>query len=182
LQLGSGVRELHASAALPSAPRQFGFDGRRIDDGACRLQISAAELLADHREVAVKAKLLLVLTLANLILLAFSLSQTRVAAAAGAQAPVLRGRALEIVDDQGRVRSTLTVIPADPRAGYPETVLLRLIDSKGRPSVKIATTEDGSALGLGGESDPTGISMMARGTGTSIKLTNKDGHEQIYKP
>jgi hypothetical protein len=138
--------------------------------------------LDDHREVAVKAKLLVVLTLANMASLAFSLLQTRIAAAADAQAPVLRGRALEIVDDQGRVRSTLTVIPADPRTGYPETVLLRLIDSKGRPSVKIATTEDGSALGLGGGSDPTGISMMARGTTTSIKLTNKDGREQTYKP
>ena len=129
-----------------------------------------------------RAKLLLVLTLANMVLLIYSLAQTRVAAASNAQAPVLRGRALEIVDDQGRVRSTLTVIPADPRTGYPETVLLRLIDSRGRPSVKIAATEDGSALGLGGESDPTGIAMMARGTTTSIKLSNKDGHEQTYKP
>src|SRR6185437_11665280 len=139
--------------------------------------------LTDHPEVAVKAKVLLVLTLANMILLAFSLSQTRVAAAAaGAQAPLLRGRALEIVDDQGRVRSTLTVIPADPTTGYPETVLFRLIDSKGRPSVKIAATEDWSALGLGGELDPTGISLTARGTTTSVKLTNKDGHERTYKP
>ncbi len=129
-----------------------------------------------------RAKILLVLTLANMALLVFSLAQTRVAAAVSAQAPVLRGRALEIVDDQGRVRSTLTVIPADPRTGYPETVLLRLIDSKGRPSVKIATTEDGSAFGLGGQADPTGIQMLARGTTTSIKLTNQDGHEQIYKP
>ena len=116
------------------------------------------------------------------MLLAFSLSQTRVASAADAQAPVLRGRALEIVDDQGRIRSTLTVIPADPKTGYPETVLLRLIDSKGRPSVKIAATEDGSAMGLGGESDPTGISLIARGTTTSMKVTNKDGHEQTFKP
>lgn len=129
-----------------------------------------------------RPKLLLVLTLANMVLLMYSLAQTRVAAASNAQAPVLRGRALEIVDDQGRVRSTLTVIPADPRTGYPETVLLRLIDSRGRPSVKIAATEDGSALGLGGESDPTGIAMMARGTTTSVKLSNKDGREQIYKP
>jgi hypothetical protein len=129
-----------------------------------------------------RAKVLLVLTLANMFLLMYSLAQTRVAAASNAQAPVLRGRALEIVDDQGRVRSTLTVLPADPRTGYPETVLLRLIDSKGRPAVKIAATEDGCALGLGGESDPTGISMLARGTTTSIKLSNKDGREQTYKP
>lgn len=129
-----------------------------------------------------KAKLLFVLTLANMVLLLVSVSQTRVATAANAQAPVLRGRALEIVDEQGRVRSTLTVIPADPRTGYPETVLLRLIDSKGRPGVKIATTEDGAALALGGESDPAGISLMARGATTSVKLTNKDGREQTYKP
>lgn len=129
-----------------------------------------------------RAKLLLALTLANTALLVFSLAQTRIAAAANAQAPVLRGRALEIVDDQGRVRSTLTVIPADARTGYPETVLLRLIDSKGRPSVKIAATEDGSAMGLGGESDPTGIQMLARGSATSVKLTNKNGQVQIYKP
>ena len=77
-----------------------------------------------------RGKLLLALTLANVCLLAFSLAQIRVAAAANAQAPILRGRALEIVDDQGRVRSTLTVIPADAKTGYPETVLLRLIDSE----------------------------------------------------
>ena len=129
-----------------------------------------------------KTKVFLLLTLANMALLVCSLAQTHVATAANAQAPVLRGRALEIVDEQGRVRSTLTVIPADPGTGYPETVLLRLIDSKGRPSVKIASTEDGAALGLGGESDPTGISMLARGTTTSIKLTNKDGHERTYNP
>ena len=43
----------------------------------------------------------------------------------------------------------------DGTKGYPETVLLRLIDSEGAPNVKIAATEDGSALSFGGESDPT---------------------------
>ena len=74
------------------------------------------------------------------------------------------------------------MIPADARTGYPETVLLRLVDSKGRPGVKLAAADDGSALGLGGESDPTGISMLARGTTTSITLTNKNGRERTYKP
>ena len=60
--------------------------------------------------------------------------------------------------DRARVRATITVLPADPHVkmpdvttGYPETVLLRLINSTGRPNVKIEATELGSSVGLGGE-------------------------------
>ena len=70
----------------------------------------------------------------------------------------------------------------DGTTGYPETVLLRLIDSKGAPNVKIAATEDGSAVSLGGESNPTHVQVLARGTSTSLKLVNKDGREQLIKP
>ena len=104
-------------------------------------------------------------------------------------APVLRGRALEIVDDKGRVRAMIKVFPEEPNVkmpdgttGYPETVLLRLIDSKGGPNVKIAATEDGSAMSLGGESNPTHIQVLARGSSTSLKLVNKDGQERVIKP
>jgi len=104
-------------------------------------------------------------------------------------APVLRGRALEIVDDKGRVRAMIKVFPEDPNVkmpdgtrGYPETVLLRLIDSKGGPNVKIAATEDGSAMSLGGESNPTHIQVLARDNSTSLKLVNKDGQERVIKP
>jgi hypothetical protein len=50
-------------------------------------------------------RLLIVLTLVNLALLIFTLAQMRPAAAQSAT-PVLRGRALEIVDDHGRVRAS----------------------------------------------------------------------------
>jgi hypothetical protein len=83
-------------------------------------------------------------------------------------APVLRGRALEIVDDHRCVRASISVLPADPNVkmpdgatGYPETVLFRMINSKGRPNVKIEATEDGSGVGLGGNLDPTYILMQA---------------------
>jgi len=102
---------------------------------------------------------------------------------------VLRARALEIVDEAGRVRAMIKVFPADPSVkmpdgttGYPETVLLRLIDSKGAPNVKIAATEDGSAMSLGGESNPTHVQILARGTNTLFKMVNKDGREQVIKP
>jgi len=103
--------------------------------------------------------------------------------------PVLRVRGLELVDDQGRVRATLKVFPADPEVkmpdgttGYPETVLFRLIDSKGAPNVKISATEDGSAMSLGGASNPTHIQVLARGTNTSLTLVNQDGRKLVIKP
>ena len=128
------------------------------------------------------------LTVLNLVLLMFTLFRASPAAIPGV-APVLRGRALEIVDDRGRVRAMIRVFPADPKVkipdgstGYPETVLLRLIDSEGAPNVKIAATEDGSALSFGGESNPTNVQILARGTHTALKLVNKDGRQQVIQP
>jgi hypothetical protein len=133
-------------------------------------------------------RLLVTLTVLNMLLLAFLLAQSN-AVVARDVAPVLRGRALEIVDDNGRLRASITIMPADPSfkmpdgtTGYPETVLLRLITSKGRPNVKIAATELGSGQLLGGESDPAYVQILAEGTRTSLKLSNKDGQEQVFRP
>ena len=133
-------------------------------------------------------RLLLALTVVNIALLVFSLARTDEANAQGA-AQVLRGRGLEIVDDRGRVRASITVFPADPSVkmpdgttGYPETVLLRLISAAGRPNVKIAASERGAAVSFGGESDPTNVQILAAGESTSLKLTNKNGQEQLIKP
>jgi hypothetical protein len=136
-------------------------------------------------------RFLLALTALNLLLLVFSLGQTRAVVAEGAErvAPVLRGRALEIVDDKGRVRASISVLPADPTfkmpdgtTGYPETVLLRLITSKGRPNVKIAATERGAGQVLGGEANPTYVQILAEGPSTLMKLKNGDGREQLIRP
>lgn len=128
------------------------------------------------------------LTLLNLCILTCALY--RASAVTSAEiAPVLRAHALEIVDEAGRVRAMIRVFPADDSVkmpdgttGYPETVLLRLIDSKGTPNVKIAATEDGSAVSLGGASNPTNVQVLARGTSTSLKLVNNDGRVQLIKP
>ena len=133
-------------------------------------------------------RLLIALTVVNVASFVISLARPGAAGAEGV-APVLRGRALEIVDDRGRVRASITVFPADPSVkmpdgttGYPETVLLRLINSKGAPNVKLATTEDGAGLVLGGESNPTHVQVLARGATTSLKLTNKDGQVKLIAP
>ena len=129
-------------------------------------------------------KLLVALTIVNLGFLMFALAQIQRAAAAQDVAPVLRGRAFEIVDEQGRVRASIKLHPAGTANGqpYPETVILRLIDPKGRPAVKLGGSEQGAGLGLAGASDSTHITLKAEGPGTSLKMTNKDGRQQLIKP
>ena len=129
-----------------------------------------------------------VLTVLNLFILTHALLRANPPTTSEV-APVLRGRALEIVDDRGRVRAMIRVFPPSPQVkmpdgttGYPETVLLRLIDSEGAPNVKIAATEDGSAIAFGGESNPTHVQILARGGSTSLKLVNKDGRQQLIQP
>ena len=124
---------------------------------------------------------LIALTVVNFILLVFSLAQSRAVVAQG-NAPVLRGRALEIVDDQGRIRASIKVLPADHDKTFSETVILRLIDPNGRPSVKLGGSVQGSGLSLVGDSDGTYVVLKAEGTDSSLKMINKDGKEQLIKP
>jgi hypothetical protein len=125
-----------------------------------------------------------VLTILNFVLLLVVLLQSR-PTSAQSTLPVLRGKGLEIVDDQGRVRASITVLPAQSVANkesFPDTVILRLIDPKGKPVVKLAASGQGSVLGLLGDSEPTYARIEANGPNTFVKLTNKDGREQVVKP
>ena len=131
-------------------------------------------------------RLLVLLTLVNLGVLAFTLAAMRPVVAQGVT-PVLRGRSLEIVDDQGRVRASLSVLPAGTSAHgdrYPETVLLRLITERGRPSVKISTSEEAAGVSLAGPSNTkdTYVILEAKGTASSFKMRNENGREKIVKP
>jgi hypothetical protein len=131
-------------------------------------------------------RILVVLTLVNLAVLAMTLNASR-SAVAGRVTPVLRGRSLEIVDDQGRVRASLGVLPAgtSPRGDrYPETVLLRLITERGRPSVKISSSEEASGVSLAGPSgtNDTYVILEARDSSSSMKMRKEDGREQVVKP
>jgi hypothetical protein len=128
-------------------------------------------------------RLLVALTLVNVGLLVFMLMRAGAPDAHGAVS-VLRGRALEIVDDQGRVRASILIHPGGTANGkaYADTVVLRLIDPNGRPSVKLAGSERDAGLSLVGESDSTHVILKAEGPSTSLKLSNKDGQQQLVKP
>ena len=130
---------------------------------------------------------LIALTIANLALLLFTLMQQVRPAFAQAAAPMLRGSGLEIVDAQGQVRASIKVLPAGKSQdgeAYPETVLLRLITERGRPSVKVSATEEASALTLAGPTSTrdTYVILQSKGTVSSLKLRSEDGHEQVLKP
>lgn len=126
------------------------------------------------------------LSVVNLILLAFLLVSHTAPVLAYQRVPVLRGSALEIVDDRGRVRASIKVQPAETfeptGRKYPETVVLRLIDPRGRPEVKIAASEEGGGLSLVGGSDETRLLLKAEGAGSSLRLTNKAGGDRLIEP
>jgi hypothetical protein len=132
-------------------------------------------------------RLFVALTVINLGLLVYQVVRPRFVFAEE-NAPVLRGRALEIVDERGKVRAQLRVFPPDPKHTlpngdpYPETVLLRLIDPNGRPSVKLATDVRGGGLYLGGSEDPTMARLGAEGAEAHLELVNKDRREKVLRP
>ena len=123
----------------------------------------------------------------NLAVLSLGLGQQLRPALAQSELPVLRGRALEIVDGQGRVRASITVVPPSRSTSgeeQAETVLLRLITERGRPTIKIGSSEPTSGLSFAG---PTGtkdsyLILQTKGTTSSLKLRNEDGREQVLAP
>jgi hypothetical protein len=141
-------------------------------------------------------RILIALTVINLGLMMFLLERTRRVEAmasgfsdTGSEAPILRGRELQIVDDQGRVRASIKLHPADPnfkmpngKTGYPETVMFRLIDAKGRPEVKIGGSEQGGGVGLIGETDTTSIKLITEGAESYVELNDKDGRKRVIRP
>ena len=125
------------------------------------------------------------ITIINLVLMVILLAKMNAATAQKEQnnLQVLRGSGLEITDKEGRIRASITFHDAVVKDGvtYPAGVLLRLIDSKGQPSVKIGAAEDGGGLSLANEKDGY-IQLIAKESGGFLKIKNPDGKEQVVKP
>jgi hypothetical protein len=144
-----------------------------------RLRVPA--IRTDHEDLMKTQRLLVALTIVNLALLSLVLTQMRIHVGwnsvqiwTNADRAVLRGRALEIVDDQGRTRAAINLHPADQATSYPETVVLRLVDPDGRPSVKLATSaERGGLLALVSDTQGTFVQLSGR----ELAVT-KDGRRQ----
>jgi hypothetical protein len=109
----------------------------------------------------------------NLVLLLGILLLGR-SAVAQAVSSVLRARAIELVDDSGRVRAQLNVEASGE-------VVFRLRDANGTIRVKIGASDEGSGLVLFDESTEPGVHMLANRTGTSLIL-KKGGQQQVIRP
>jgi hypothetical protein len=131
-------------------------------------------------------RLAAILTVINVALLVFLLLRHSGTLPSDDVAAVVRCRAFQVVDEQGRTRASISVLPPTTfkptGKAYPETVIFRLIDAKGRPEVKIAASEEGAGLGNVGETDDTQVKLAAEGATTSLTLINKSGEQQVVKP
>jgi hypothetical protein len=131
-------------------------------------------------------RLALVVCCVNVVLMLVLLSQLQ-KVAAQADPGMLRGRGLEIVDARGTVRAQIVVTDDVAKAGEKKDggVLLRLIGPNGRPSIKVSASTDGTGMSLAGDPDNRdwdGIQILAKGSGSMIRITNKDGKIGIVKP
>lgn len=105
---------------------------------------------------------------------------------ADTQPGVLRGTGLQIVDSHGKVRASITNFPADPNVkmpdgskGYPETMLFRLIDSAGRPSVKIEANDEGGGFSFAEAKGNAYANMVVRKGAPTMKLVNGQGATNV---
>jgi hypothetical protein len=88
---------------------------------------------------------------------------------------ILRGKALELVDERGKTRARIGVEPNGE-------VVFRLLDQQGTIRVKLGAGSDGSGLLLANDATEPGVHILARADGSSIRIVNKDGREQLIAP
>ena len=127
------------------------------------------------------------ITILNAFLLVFVVIALQVRPIVGGEAPIVRTRALEIVDSQGRVRASISVLPEDPSVTfegrvYPETVLFRMSDPAAGPDVKISVNANGGGVLVGGGSAQSYVQIGADGRSGWVKLVTADLREQVLRP
>ena len=134
------------------------------------------------------SRLVTTLVFVNVLLIMFLVAEhTPALFAQPRELSILRARGLEIVDEQGLVRASITVHGPEIVGGrrYGGAVVLRMGDPRGAPGVKLAASDSGAGLGLsngrrvaGGRS--AGIEMHA--DDARLILTDNQGHEKIFRP
>ena len=114
-----------------------------------------------------------VFSVLNLLLLVFMLVQTP-STAQQSVTPVLRARAIELVDERGKIRAQLNV----EQTGE---VVFRLRDAKGTIRSKFSADETGSGLSLMDDRTEATVQIRAIKSGASMILIDREGHERVVK-
>ena len=118
-------------------------------------------------------RFMIALTVINLVILIVALVQTR-SIAVQTVPSVLRARAIELVDERGKVRAQLNVESN-------EEVVFRMRDAKGTIRVKLGANEDGSGLVLMDDRTELTVQIRANRAGPSVKLIDKNGQERVIR-
>jgi hypothetical protein len=116
--------------------------------------------------------LLLIINLAGWLYLAQA--QTTPPAAPGI-APLVRARAIELVDGKGTRRVLLSVEDNGE-------AVFRMMDAQGTIRVKLGASETGSGLVLLNDATEPGLHALAKDKGTTLTLVNKDGRKRVVAP
>lgn len=116
------------------------------------------------------SRLAVALTLVNLIILLYALSQSQAHAN-----QTVRASAIELIDAKGQVRAQFNI-----EAGG--EVVFRMRDASGNIRVKLGASEDGAGfLLLDNKTEPR-VHLLAKSNGTSFTLTDQNGAQHVIKP
>lgn len=110
----------------------------------------------------------------NVVLGAALMLQGRRASAAS-DPGVVRARAIELVDEKGRVRGQLNVESSGE-------AVFRLRGPDGEIRVKLGAGGDGAGLLLLDGATEPGIHMLAKSSGTSLTLASRGGQRRVITP
>ena len=124
-------------------------------------------------------RIAIALSVLNLAILAALSAQLWPAEAQG-RAGIIRANGIEIVDDAGRLRASLTILP--PAEGSTDTVLFRLINTAGQPSVKIGASDTTAGLSFVGGDDESYLILEAEGPDAMLKLVEAGTRETLVSP
>lgn len=115
----------------------------------------------------------IVLSVFNVLLLVFLLAQVR-STAQPAVSPLLRTKAIELVDDSGKVRAQLDI----EKTGE---VVFRLRDPQGTIRAKFGAGKDGSGLSMMDDRTEATVQIRANKDGGGITLFDRNGRQNVLK-
>lgn len=118
-------------------------------------------------------RIAIVFSVFNLMLTVFLLAQAPSEAQQNIS-PVLRARAIELVDEAGKVRAQLNVEQGGD-------VVFRLRDSTGTIRAKFGANEKGSGISLMDERTEATVQIRANQDGGNITLIDRAGKQQVFK-
>ena len=115
----------------------------------------------------------IVFSVINLLLMALLLAQAPSSAQPNVS-PVIRTRAFELVDENGKVRAQMNI----EQTGE---VVFRLRDAKGTIRTKFSANETGSGLSMMDDRTEATVQVRANEAGGNITLIDRAGKERVIK-